>query len=333
MKKLWILLLVAFIATLLIVGFYPKIKLFMSEDQNPGLVKRQIVIEPTPIFTIEMQDGKFGLRLGMQLMTPCKYDSIDVSGSYPILYSNVKDKYIFSLKSGKKIRLAGPFTRVDQIDPDIFLVGPVYGDYAFYKPIGGDLIFKDTIRSRVKGVGGLFWVYTKSGKKGIFSNLEYRGYILPIDYYSFVKVKKDYLPYISCIGVSETFHYYIQYYTKNSWGMSHTQIGGEMGSAIPRICRNKITNKNLDAIFGINTSIDKIYDNGFAILKSGSNYALLSNGCGLVVPFKYHDYLMTDSVGYFFSDSTTLIKKIIPISGSDIDYRLRKEADPELYDD
>ena len=323
--------LVALVATLLIIGFYPKIKLFMSGDQNPSALKGQTAVEPMPIFTVEMQDGKFGLRLGMQLMTPYEYDSIDISGSYPILYSNVKDKYIFDIKSAKKVYLVGPFTKVDRIGSDLFLVGPIYGNYAFYKPKDGDLIFKDTIISSVKGIDGLKWVYTKSGKKGIFSSLEYSGYILPLDYYIFVDVKTDYIPYSSCMGINEAFHYYIQYYTKNSWGMSHTQIGGEMPSATPRICRNKISNKNLDVLFGINTYIDKIYDNGFATLKSGSNYALISNGCDLVVPFKYHEYFMTDSVAYFFSDSITLIKKIIPISGSEIDYHLRKEANPELY--
>lgn len=308
-------------------GAFASSQLLINLDQNPSSLKGH---GPTPIFTSKMQDGKYGLRLGIQLMTPFEYDSIDLSGSYPILYSNVKDRYIFNLKSTKKTRLVGPFTTVDQIDPDIFLVGPVYGDYAFYKAMDSDLIFNDTIRVNVKGIGGLKWIYTKSGEKGIFSNLKYRGYVLPLDYYVFVDVKKDYIPYASGPGIAETFLYSIQYYTKNSWGFSYTQIGGEMHSQNIRICQNNIIDKKFGVLFGINTAIHEIYDNGFATLKSGSNYALISNGCDLVVPFEYHDYSITDSVGYFFSDSTTLRQKIVPIEHCDIYYHLRRDASPKL---
>lgn len=109
--------------------------------------------------------------------------------------------------------------------------------------------------------------------------------------------------------------------------MSFTQIGGEMYSAVPRICTSEIKDKKIDALCGFKTDIAVVCKNGFAILKSKSGYGLMSNGSELTVPLKYKQYQMVnDSLCYFYLDSTVLKVKLKTVLPGDIVWSLRKDG-------
>lgn len=327
-KKNWFLLSVVLTAALLIIVFYPKIKLLMCVGDPPKVLKEQTVSNPTPHFTTEMRGGKFGLRFGTDLLTPFEYDSIDVSGIYPILHKNARDKYIFNKNKPNQFRLVGPFTMVKMIGSNLFQISIGNNKSGFYNPIKGDtLIFNYPVTEKVKGFEGFYWVYTKSGKKGIISKLEYDGFVLPLNHYIYVDLKKDFDPYGRCIGTTERDRFYIQYYTKSSWGMSFTQIGGEMSSAVPRICTNDIKDKKINDLCGFKTDIAVVHKNGYAVLKSESGYGLINNGAKLIVPLKYQQYQMVnDSLCYFYLDSTVLKVKLKTVLPEIIVWELRKDG-------
>ena len=189
------------------------------------------------------------------------------------------------------------------------------------------LLLNYPVVKKVKGFADFYWVYDKAGKKGIVSLLEYRGIVLPLDYYLYVDLKKDYTPEGDCIGTSEKNCFYIQYYTKSSWGMSFTEIGGEMNPPTPRICRNEIKSKKIADLCGSKTVIAVVYKNGFAVLKSESGYGLINNGAKLIVPLKCQHYQMVnDSLCYFYLNSAVLKIKLKTASPENIVWELRKEG-------
>lgn len=331
-KKKWILLLsVVLIAALLIIEFYSRNKPTASVDKPFKVLNEQTTSKPMPNFTTEMRGGKFALRFGTDQLTPFEYDSINISTLYPILYKSAKEIYIFNKKKPIRFRLAGPFIMVKTInstDSTFFQVGVGNNMSGFYNPISGDTtLFNYPLTEKVKGFTGFYWVYTKSGEKGIISRLEYKGFVLPLNYYIYVNLKKDFTPEGNCIGTSERDRFYIQYYTKTSWGLSFTQIGGEMSSATPRVCRNEIKDKKIGDLFGFKTDIAVVCKNGFAILKSESGYGLINNGAKLVVPLKYQQYQMVnDSLCYFYLDGSALKVKLKTAPSGYLVGELRREG-------
>lgn len=277
----------------------------LIKAEAPEAVPTKVV---APAISVEKRAGKFALIVNGALATEFEYDLVDISHCYPILIK--KDKQFIFLQG----KLVGPFDNLNIINKDIIKISKdrhqlngffyVYDSHEdlFKYPVV-EIVQVDTYGNFERG---LYWVHTKSGKKGLISTgyaVEKESFILPVDNYIYTDIRTQ----SEQIGIIIT-KVSARYYKKSSVGEIFCYKAILGGNKKPEKVEKTVNDIKLKSRLGVNAKIIGVNKAKNALVYSEKGYGLINLDGVILVPAVYADYQKIGDSAYIFSNTDETLK-------------------------
>lgn len=277
----------------------------LTKAEAPKAIPAKVT---TPMFSVEKRAEKFALIVKDSIVTEFDYDSVDVTQRYPILTK--QDKQFVFLKG----KLVGPFDDLKIIDKDIIKISKEKHQLNgfFYVYDSHEDLFRypvvEIVPVETHGnfQRGLYWVQTKSGKKGLISTgfaVEKESLILPVDDYIYTDVRYE----EAQIGMIIT-KVSVRYYKKSSIGEIFCYKAILGGNKKPEKVKKTVKDVKLDNRFGPNAKIIAVNEVKNALIHSEKGYGLINLDGVILVPVAYINYQEIGDSAYVFSNANETLK-------------------------
>lgn len=260
-----------------------------SSKQKAVRQEKPEIKKSGPVFSIEKRAEKYALLKNKAIVSSFDYDAILIDGLFPILIKG-KEKFVYinnsvegpyaDIKTNREWRHTVVANTLDRSKTAIIYSGEKDVKWFNYYNV------EPCYSARAKDSQFLFWVYDKSGKKGLYSQLyseKNPGLVLPLGNYTAIKINTDY----------ELLE--ISFFKKEAIGYK-SYYRDFFGDRIYESSNIKLCN-----LFGPGATIKSVNQKYTAIVYSNNGYELVSIDGKILVPGTYKNYKAEGDSAYIFS--------------------------------
>ena len=270
----------------------------LTKAEAPKAAPAKVIV---PTFSVEKRAEKYALFFKGRLISSFQYDSINISGVYPIMAKG-QEKYIFLTNEEK---IFGPFAEIKILNKKTIKISTAgHQKNGFLDANGEEELFDYYLVDKDPHEERLYWVETKYGQKGLIST----GYavsrdilVLPVSTYFFTDLTTH-------SGGYEDMSYdvvTIKYFKEKSFGKAYADHDFH---SLHSFYSHQVKETKLKDLFGYNAKIIAVNAAKNALVSSEKGYGLMNLDGVILVPVAYKNYQKIGDSAYLFSNALETLK-------------------------